>query len=184
MPRQGVTGGNPQQQQRRPPHTTHTPVAHTPTPTLHAHSRLTDINIAPTFPFPVHSRPVPAIPSYASLFRRHLDTDDDNNDDYDFDKQRPRPPIIDQQRHQPRPIDDTGKSSTPSINIDNHPRDIPDPSILPFRHPPFLNRAARLSHALIRHPQPPKTTLRSRECPHLAPFAPTTKPNHPQVFTR
>ncbi|KAK1517015.1 uncharacterized protein CLUP02_04492, partial [Colletotrichum lupini] len=78
-------------------HTTRTPVAHTPTRTLHAHSRLTDINIAPTFPFPVHSRPVPAMPSYASLFRRHLDTDDDN-DDYDFDKQRPRPPITDHHR--------------------------------------------------------------------------------------
>ncbi|OHE98348.1 hypothetical protein CORC01_06344 [Colletotrichum orchidophilum] len=137
VPRQGATGGNPQQQQR--------PHAHTPT-------RLTDINIAPTFPFPVlfcpshaqqslvgpvlcvQSSPVPevstdigecrciSLPPTSRHRRRRL-------------RQTTTTATDRQQQHHP-PTDDPGKSSPPNIDIDididNRPHDNPDPSILPF----------------------------------------------------
>ncbi|KXH69651.1 hypothetical protein CSAL01_06971 [Colletotrichum salicis] len=104
-PAAATLGGNPQQQQRRP----HTPVSHTPTPrplTPDRHQHCTDLSLSCLVP--VLSQPCPAVcpvspvpesvadseRADASLFRRHLDTDDDD----DFDNQRPRPPIIDQQQ--------------------------------------------------------------------------------------
>ncbi|KAK1486415.1 hypothetical protein CTAM01_12140, partial [Colletotrichum tamarilloi] len=155
LPRQGVTGGNPQQQQRRPPHTPHArrPHAHSHTPrplTPDRHQHCTDLSL---------SCPLPSCPSHAQLCISLPPTSRHRRRQR---RLRLRQTTTTATDNRPPPIDDTGKSSTPSINIDNHPRDIPGLSILPFRHPHFPSRALRLSHALIRHSQPPTTTLGSR----------------------